>query len=480
MMLVKKISFENFRSFRDKTELDLQNINIFVGPNKAGKSNIIMCFQFLNSISRNDWNDLFIDNVFDYDKNMRITIQIVFYLNIEERRDLVRRFFPNISHVDFEVNKIFQEIKYLIIVENNRIYKEILSVQNTQGKYKDLIIHEFEGAVPNQYVLDLDGFSGIHEANEFDNIDLKKRYGKWHETRSMFDVNEKTSEYNIGGIVVGFFGRIRIFSSANIQNNIHLGDIIQEKIDKAVRDYIKFLNLTSEMIEIPNIQINRNRPAAIAYDDRSESRTKYSLLEFEEHGLNSRLAFSSLSYGSQQLLHLLVLIEDAGPDEIICIEEPENHLHSHIQKKIFRRIVEKSEAHDLQFLITTHSPVFTALEKGIITYLITRSNAVSKATVIESDSQLKLIKQHLGIENSDIYLSQYVIFVEGHSEEASIKIVGPAMGYNQIGKEIRIINFGGKDRIPRLTEFLKYIHYFDTIAIVLADGHSDIKNLWKT
>jgi AAA15 family ATPase/GTPase len=93
MLLVKKISFENFRSFRDKTELDLQNVNIFVGPNKAGKSNIIMCFQFLNSISRNDWNDLYIDNVFDYDKNMRITIQIVFYLNIEERRDLVRRFF---------------------------------------------------------------------------------------------------------------------------------------------------------------------------------------------------------------------------------------------------------------------------------------------------------------------------------------------------------------------------------------------------
>jgi predicted ATP-dependent endonuclease of OLD family len=115
------------------------------------------------------------------------------------------------------------------------------------------------------------------------------------------------------------------------------------------------------------------------------------------------------------------------------------------------------------------------LEKGIITYLITRSNAVSKTTVIDSDPQLKLIKQHLGIENSNIYLSQYVIFVEGHSEEESIKIVGPAMGYNQIGKEIRIINFGGKDRIPRLTEFLKYIHYFDTIAIVLADGHSDIK-----
>jgi hypothetical protein len=49
------------------------------------------------------------------------------------------------------------------------------------------------------------------------------------------------------------------------------------------------------------------------------------------------------------------------------------------------------------------------------------------------------------------------------------------MGYDEIGKEIRIINFAGKDRIQRLTEFLKYIHYFNTIAIILADGHQDIK-----
>ena len=33
----------------------------------------------------------------------------------------------------------------------------------------------------------------------------------------------------------------------------------------------------------------------------------------------------------------------------------------------------------------------------------------------------------------------------------------------------------GRDRILRLTEFLKYIHYFDTKAIVLADGHPEIK-----
>jgi predicted ATP-dependent endonuclease of OLD family len=105
--------------------------------------------------------------------------------------------------------------------------------------------------------------------------------------------------------------------------------------------------------------------------------------------------------------------------------------------------------------------------------LVTRSNSngISKVTLIENESQLKLIKQHLGIDNSDIYLSPYVIFVEGDSEEISVPIVAKALGFSQIGKEVRIINLKGKDKIQRLTEFLKYITYFGTEAIVIADGH---------
>ncbi len=36
------------------------------------------------------------------------------------------------------------------------------------------------------------------------------------------------------------------------------------------------------------------------------------------------------------------------------------------------------------------------------------------------------------------------------------------------------MNFGGKDKFNRLTEFLNYIDFFDTKAIVLADGHENI------
>jgi putative ATP-dependent endonuclease of the OLD family len=478
-MIISGISLENFRSFRDRTDLDLQNINIFVGPNKAGKSNIIMCLQFLNAVTRNDWHNLYNSSIFDYDTNKMIRIEVVFKLDYNERLNFIKRFFPNVNQIDYKRNSIFTKIKYAISLNDNEIVQERLSVQNTKGEYIDLIVHEFEGQVANQYVSNLGSLFHINEITEFDNIKLEKKYGKWNKTSSMFDAAAptKTPEYYIGEVIIDFLNkRISIFSSANIQSKIDLMKFVTTKLDKETREYVDFLDLIKEIIDIPNIEINRGKEAVISYDDESPARVKYHGLEFPEQGLTCRLPFFSLSYGSQHLLHILTSIENADAGDAVCIEEPENHLHSNVQKKLFKRIIERCKSHNVQFFITTHSSIFTALIKDVAaTYLITRTNAISNATVIENDSQLKLIKQHLGVENSDIYLSQYVIFVEGQSEERSIQIVGRAMGYEKIGKDVRIIDFEGKDRIQRLTEFLKYIHYFDTKAIILADGHPDLK-----
>lgn len=192
--------------------------------------------------------------------------------------------------------------------------------------------------------------------------------------------------------------------------------------------------------------------------------------------MNNPLPAFSLSYGSLQLLHVLILIRKSESGETICIEEPENGLHSHIQKRLFKEIIDNAKKKDVQFFITTHSPLFTSLEDIVATHLLTRINAVSEATLIDKDSQLKLIKQHLGIDNSDIYLSPWVIFVEGDSEEKSIPIIAKAMGHSEIGREIRLINYGGKGKAKNLKQLIRYVvRHFDTEPIVMGDGHKEIQ-----
>jgi AAA15 family ATPase/GTPase len=348
-MILKSLSSENFRSFKEKTELDLRKVNVFVGPNKGGKSNVIKCLEILNSLSRNDWNDMYTDNVFDYDNTKRITIEVEFYLNTEERQRLINIFFPNISLIHYENNSIFKQIKYHITFGNNEIYQEKVSVSNTKGEYRDLIIHGLEGGSHNQHVSNLHSLSETKDLSEFDTVSLEKRTGKWLKTNSMLHDSDRTSEYELADIIISFFRNVRIYSSANIQSTINFEDMIKNKHDKAVRDYINFLNLSGEIIDISDIQIDRDKPAVPIYDDKDKSQFKYQSLGFKEKGLSSPLNFRSLSYGTQQLLHILILIHLAESEQTVCIEEPENHIHSNVQKRLFTKILDVAKTEGLQF-----------------------------------------------------------------------------------------------------------------------------------
>jgi AAA15 family ATPase/GTPase len=122
-MLIKNLMIENFRSFKDKTEIQLEMVNAFVGPNKAGKSNIIKCFEVINSVSRNDWSNEFHYNIFDYDSSKRLSIQFEFLLSQKERQELVERFFPRHSPVNYQENQILNRVKYLITLGYNHVHK---------------------------------------------------------------------------------------------------------------------------------------------------------------------------------------------------------------------------------------------------------------------------------------------------------------------------------------------------------------------
>jgi AAA15 family ATPase/GTPase len=42
--MIKSISFKNYKSFRQKTKLEIKPLTILVGPNNAGKSSITNLF----------------------------------------------------------------------------------------------------------------------------------------------------------------------------------------------------------------------------------------------------------------------------------------------------------------------------------------------------------------------------------------------------------------------------------------------------
>ncbi len=50
-MFIKSIELENFRSYKEQVVIpELSHVNIFIGPNSAGKSNIIEALKYLKAL----------------------------------------------------------------------------------------------------------------------------------------------------------------------------------------------------------------------------------------------------------------------------------------------------------------------------------------------------------------------------------------------------------------------------------------------
>ena len=45
--MIQKVGFKNFRRFKNFPEMDLGDINIFVGRNNAGKSTVLKALQLM-------------------------------------------------------------------------------------------------------------------------------------------------------------------------------------------------------------------------------------------------------------------------------------------------------------------------------------------------------------------------------------------------------------------------------------------------
>lgn len=79
-------------------------------------------------------------------------------------------------------------------------------------------------------------------------------------------------------------------------------------------------------------------------------------VELEEIGLRGRTRLEDASFGTVRLLCLLALFHDPAPPLLTCIEEIDHGIHPHALELLAGRLREASRRG--QFLVTTHSPVF--------------------------------------------------------------------------------------------------------------------------
>ena len=146
---------------------------------------------------------------------------------------------------------------------------------------------------------------------------------------------------------------------------------------------------------------------------------------FVEMGLpleRSSLGLSNILYLIMWLVYLERLRTNVKPNQqsqytILAIEEPEAHLHPHLQRLVFENVFKR----ELPILVSTHSPTIVSLAEPDWFALFKRSKngivAVSTSKIAQLDRKLRRdLSRFLDATRGEIVFARGVILVEGDAE----------------------------------------------------------------
>lgn len=169
--------------------------------------------------------------------------------------------------------------------------------------------------------------------------------------------------------------------------------------------------------------------------------------------------FEIISAGSglHQILQLVTLLT-WSESSIILLDEPDAHLHTSLQKKLFMFLDDLSRKLDLQLLIATHSRDFLAAAPldSIIPVDITERRLKPMESMEHLLTEFERQGELSNLDIACLYNSKSCLFVEGPSDSDILITLAERLdsGVFSGKKQVVIFPFKGKDKIRSLPDLV--------------------------
>lgn len=430
---VDTIHIENFRSVKI-LDVKLDKINALIGPNNAGKSNVIKALSIVLGESWPSSKTIDDNDYFDRDRNEPIKIRVMF-----DQYFVDSRYGMKVYGFGFECQN--DDATFLALDSSGN------SLKYTNGS-PVRVSQEMKDEVPLVFV-DID-----RQSSQQIRATQWTLYGK-----ILKFLGNKIPESN----------KARFLQAVISAFNSEIFDIsprsdlryLEEQLKNSVKDHTGF-DLTLELSILDPVEAIKNvRP----YFKEGTNPSKH---DPEEMGAGTQSALSvSIARAYSEIVKKSV---------ILAIEEPELHFHPQACRNFYNRLRLLSED-GLQVIYTTHSPYFVDVSKFESLHVVRKKGST---TTIESGLALSSAGSHQnriitkfneGVNQA--LFADSAVLVEGPDDEIACKAMLERQGFDLYKNNVSVVSCGGLPNIPTIAIVLNALK-IDTVALVDEDPGNSI------
>jgi len=361
-MKISKVSIKNFRSIKE-ISFEAKDLSLFIGNNGTGKTSIIEAINFALSpyflsgrIKHTDFYNGSDDSII-----IKIEFDPVFTAKLPD----------GYTTQKVECNGVYLEIKKRDRAANGKAFSDIvvLSHHVIPNRQKDNekgweitrgtgTKYQFDERFLSLSQVDLEGFTKSFYFGKNREKQLQRGYNS--SASSVFDdynwrFSKSVREETVAEGEETFFAKKNTFEK----------EIVSKIDDASMKKCFEVLNKKLKDFEVDTIDlsfIDSNAPFDSAFLSQ-----KLEKLD---------LPVTTLGSGVEMIISLLFLETLAALSKekiVVLIDEPELHLHPHLQEKFVQYLIEFSKTN--QVFISTHSPYFfkNCLSNPQIELLVTKN-----------------------------------------------------------------------------------------------------------
>lgn len=331
--MITQLTIENYKSIQELS-LDVGRMNVLIGENGCGKSNILEAITFAAAAEANK-----LDNEFLLNRGIRVT-----------EPKLMRSIFKNkIQNEDIKItiNPFNYGLKHYTLVNNNTPYAKWLYKEFLEATYFSKEMDKLDALVQQKFSTDKGEFfkifmQSLKTANPelYDNEFLKYKYSKEvkdfiiyspeNSTLRNFEKEAQIQPLGVNG--EGLFKLLIVIQSEAKQSQLALNEL------KDIEETLELFGWY-EAINIPDDY--RCLDKSITIKDR------YLDLPFDQRSANE---------GFLLVLFYITLVVSKYTPKIFAIDNIDTSLNPKLCTKLIKELARLAKKYDKQLFVTSHNP----------------------------------------------------------------------------------------------------------------------------